>query len=148
MKVGVLLNNLGPSQLAYSVMRTGEKAAEHGVDMVAFYERQVRPCLQLKIASMHIAEAYGYGETLIATDLSTATKLLTFPKSNKFFYIWDLEWTRRQYLSSVLQKTYRNPSLKLIARSSQMAEIISQVWNVNIHGIVDDFHLEELITCF
>lgn len=148
MKIGVLLNNLGPSQLAYSVIRNGAKAVDHGLDLMAFYERQAAPCLPLHIASMHIAEAYGYDGVLIATDLSTAAKLRTFPSATqKIFYVWDVEWTRRQYMTSVLQKIYREPSFKILARSADLALAISQAWNVNIHGIVRDFNLNELIPC-
>jgi hypothetical protein len=96
---------------------------------------------------MHISEAWGQKGTTIATSLSTANQLLSFPgPSSKLFYVWDLEWLRGQhrYADNYIQ-IYCNPDLVLIARSTPHAQIIHNNFNREISHIVSDFDLEKLI---
>ena len=147
MKLGILLNNLGPSQLAFNAICEANKYAASGKHAAfLFYERQALPCLKLGVASMQIAEAWNFDGVTIATDLSTAIKLAKFPSpKEKFFYVWDLEWMRNGVQPyEVYASIYRNPSYKLLARSQSHKQVIESCWNRSVHAIIDDFSFEEL----
>lgn len=141
MKLGFIVNNLGPSQLAYYLVKNLNDmvANRPELDAVIFYENVAKPCLQPRFAAMQALEAWGYNGVVTATTLSSAERLLSCPSpARKFFYVWDLEWTRGQGEFRYFQRIYGNPKLELIARSAQHASVISSVWNRPVAGIVDD----------
>lgn len=150
MKLGILLNNLGPNQLAYSSIRSNNLFVDDApkIDCILFYENYVRPCLPMNFASMQVFEAYGYNGTLIATSLSTAHKALRcYASKNKFFYVWDLEWLRLQQFKQFrdMHNVYGNSNLKLIARSESHKTVIEDSWNTKVAGIVDNFDMRQMI---
>lgn len=148
LKIGVLLDNLGPNQLASSVIRTGAKAAQNGIDVIAYYERQALPCLPLPIASMHVTEAFGHEGILVATSLSTAVRVAEAPTAaGRFFYVWELEWVRGRFAYRALSQVYRDPRLTLLARSLDHARVLESAWNRPVRCVVDDFCLEQLLAC-
>ncbi len=149
MKVGVAVTNLGPTQLNYFLIQNTNRllAERHDVDLIVFYENLHNPCLTMNFGSMQLTEAWGYDGTLIATTLSTASKILQFPgPSRKLFYVWDLEWLRmREKSFSELRSIYANPRLQLIARSDEHARVLEACWNTPILGVVEDFNINNII---
>lgn len=149
MKLAVLVDNLGANQLAYNVIKNfnGLVEVRPEIDCIAFYENSVRPCFPTMFPIMQIYEAYGYDGVVVGTKLSNVGALLNFPMcTRKYFYVWDLEWIRfkSKYYNSLVS-VYRNPNVKLIARSEEHKKIIENCWNVKVEGIVDDFNVNELI---
>lgn len=144
MKLGVLLDNLGPNQLALNVITNGNKVRD--TDFIAFYENSAKPYISPDFAIMQAFEAWGYRGILIATSLSTASQMITFPVcKEKYFYVWDLEWIRmKEKYFKTLHSIYSNPKLKLIARSNSHKKIIEDCWNTPVVGIVDDFDLTQM----
>ncbi len=114
-------------------------------DIIVFYEELARPCLPMNFASMQVAEAWAFDGILVATDLSTAAKMLRFPCAMaRLFYVWDLEWVRtasRSYRD--LRGVYAHPDLQLLARSNEHATLIENCWRKPI-GVVEDFDLTHL----
>jgi hypothetical protein len=144
MKIGLCLRDFGWSQLAYLAIKQGNTLAEDLIDVVGFFENGARPCITPCFGLMHIAEAYGFDGTLIATSLSTAEKVIRFPSAfRKYFYVWDLEWHRQIYQYETLVEIYRHPELTLLARGEEHAEIIRKAWNKEV-VVIDDFNLKEL----
>jgi len=140
-KIGVLLNNLGPSQLNYYFIKsTNELLAKRtDLDIVVFYENLQVKCLPTNFASMPILEAWNFHGPMIATSLSTAAHLIRFPSScKKIFYINDLEWIRLKNKNfSVLQSVYSSKELTLIARSNDHKNIIENCWNTKVIAVAD-----------
>lgn len=130
MKVGLCLNNLGSSQLAAEAIAWADKACASGHSATLFYECVEKPCLPLSFMVTNLADAWGFGGVLIATDLSTAAKVAGFPSAEKkIFHVWDLEWVRRPGQYRELQSVYGDPRLLLTARSAEHAALISEAWN-------------------
>jgi hypothetical protein len=148
MNTGFLVNNLGSNQLAYYLIRNINQYLdrENPTDIIIFYEQLTRPCFIPNCAVMYTQEAWSYDGVVIATNLSTAEKLLRFPSpKKKYFYVWDLEWLRHSGKFSDYKKLYRNPELKLIARSVQHAHIIEQCWNTSVAAIIENVNIEKLV---
>lgn len=145
MKLGILMNNLGPTQLAYYAIINNNK--KNDIDCILFYENQAKSCLPMNFATMQIYEAYTYEADIIATSISTAHKMLSFPSAkNKFFYVWDLEWMRiRNKNFNYLSNIYRNDKIHLIARSQSHKNIIEDCWNVKVCAVIDDCNISELV---
>lgn len=143
MKLGVLLNNVGASQLAYSVLREANRGLEEGdlTDFVVFYDALTRPCLVPRFALMQSSEAWGCQYPLIATDLSTAEKLLTFPScGGRHFLVWDLEWLRSPVAYANRRAVYAHPELNILVRSDEHARLMHELWGRQAK-VVGDFDL-------
>ncbi len=129
-KLGILVNNLGPSQLSFEILIRANKYS-NDLDFVLFYQNLCRPCFNLTSAAMQINEIYSFPGPAIATDLSTANTLIAAPSPvRKYFYVWDLEWIRmpqKNYES--LAHIYQNPELQLIARSGSHKKLLENCWN-------------------
>jgi hypothetical protein len=141
-KVGILVKHLGRTQLANSIIENVNRfLSENGdTDIITFVENVVRPCQTPLFSVMNLNEAWEYNGIAIATNLSTAEKVLSFPgPKHRVFYVWDLEWMRRtdrNFLS--YHNVYANPRLELIARSESHAKLIEQCWSRPVKAVVED----------
>ena len=95
---------------------------------------------------MNINEIWGFDGILISTSVSTTLSMInTFAKA-KYFYVWDLEWTRRHGKDfSYLIQAYNNKDVKLIARSKEHALAIENYSNRTVDHIVNNFNLKKLV---
>lgn len=146
MKLGFLVPSLGPSQLSFRVIYQSNKAirSNKGHDIITFYEVLSQPCFSLGFATMNVIDAWNYHGPLIATTISSAEKIVRFPRpKQRYFYIWDLEWVHiksRNFLPFC--DIYQNPQLSLICRSESHKKIVEQCWNVKVRAVVEDFDIE------
>lgn len=147
-QLNILVSNLGASQLAYFLAKNTYEPHKT-TDVILFYEDMSPMCLRPKSAIMQMAEAWAQAGSTIATNLSTAAKLINFigPKK-KFFYVWDLEWLRGPIVNydKVFLPIYTHPQLQLIARSSIHAKLIANCFNREVIGIVDNANMDDLIS--
>lgn len=131
-KIAVCVKNIGANQIAFDLIRHGNKLMEEraDIDLMAFFESMAPPVIPMKFAAMHIMEGHGYDGIVIATDLSTAQKALRFSAAQRrLFWCYDLEWMRQQQGFPDLVAIYRNPKLELFARCEDHARLIAQCWN-------------------
>ena len=145
-KIGVLINNLGPSQLAYYLIKNGNKFVKNGdKDLIAFFYEIVPECMRPNFSLMNLSEAYNYNGILVATDANSASRIIEFPgTTNRFFYVWDLEWVRfpnKQFED--LSIIYNNDKLPLIARSKTHYDLLKKIWKEPI-GICENAKIEDL----
>ena len=150
MKLGFALNNLGGSQLNFFLIKTANAALRTNplLDVTAFFENHVQTCLPANFSIMPVYEAWGYTGSIIATSFTTAQKLAGFPSPKKrFFYVWDLEWTRRfnRRTYSEWAAVYGDPTLPLIARGKDHARAIEDAWNRPVTAIVEDCNVGQLL---
>ena len=149
MNIGVVVENLGMSQLAYSVINNINMACEHNSqnDYVLFYENMGNPTLPVNCAIMNSSELWSFNGVVIATTASSAKfALKAVNKTKKFFYIWDLEWTRERNKTEFTKNlsSYRNESISLIARSKEHALAIQNYCNRKVPYIMEDFDINKL----
>jgi hypothetical protein len=147
-KIGFIVNNLGGNQQAFYLINYINSAiVKNRDDITIFYEIPVIPCIGTNFGIMQLNEAYGYDGVLIANNLMLADKMAYFPGTKeKYFYVWDLEWLRIANKNfHILHPMYNNPLYKLIARSHEHSKIISDCWNTEVVGVVDDFNINQFI---
>ena len=146
-KLGFAVSNLGAAHMSYALIRQINllMAERHDLDVVLFYENLALPCMPVACATMQIHEAYGYDGPVVATNLTTAEKLIRFPSPRaKLFYVWDLEWLRLPQKSfEQLRSIYAHSELTLVARGKDHADIISDVWNRPVTAVIEDFDLSD-----
>lgn len=146
----VLVANSGASQLSFCVIKEINKLTQTHpqIDAILFYENQHKNCLPPNFSTMQISEAWGQSGPIIATSISTANKLASFPSEKKFFYVWDLEWIRNSQIKEYekYSNVYKDKSLKLIARSESHKKIIENAFNREVSYVVSDFNIEKILT--
>jgi hypothetical protein len=142
-KLGFIVPDLGPSQLSFGLIKAANDAVavNPGLCVTVFYENIRLPCVCPHFACMHVAEAYLFDGSLIATSFSAAEKMARMPSSpRKLFYVWDLDWLRpwRRQSFNEHALVYGNESIELLARSGDHAKVIAQAWNRSV-AVTPDF---------
>jgi hypothetical protein len=150
--MGFMLDNIGPNQLAHGLINSGNRFLEKNgqrSDIVLFIQNIIHPVQVPNFAHMNISESYDYNGNLVATSLNTAVKLLKCVGTRKrFFYVWDLEWTRPQNKNfAVINQIYNNPLVELIARSHTHSDLIELCWKKPI-GVIEDGKVEKFYELF
>lgn len=139
-KIGIAFSDLGSSQsIFYLIMEAAKRHEE--MDFILFFENQNKPPLRLPCASMPIYEMWSFKGPVIATNLSTAYKLIQAASpTQKFLYCWDLEWMRlAQKNYNELSAIYRNPDIELISRTNDHKIIIENAWNKPVNFVHENW---------
>jgi len=154
-KLGLLVPSLGASQMGYYICKNINDfvGSNPTSDIICYYENFEEECMHPNFTSLHIAEAWMQKGSMIATTESTAEKLIGFPGAdNKYFYVWDLEWLRWEAprvqfgnLGYSPYLPYLHPSLEIICRSKNHAEIIENNFNREVKYVVEDFNIEKIM---
>lgn len=138
-KIGVMVNNLGSSQLNYYLLKEAD-LNRHNVDVQIFQMEPCKPCIPAKAGLFNIGETFGFSGPLIATSLETAEFLShCFISKARYFYVYDLFWTRlhrRDY--NRLLPLFSNHSI--IARSESHNCVIRTCWMNSASFIADNFN--------
>lgn len=149
-KYGFLVDSMGINQLAYQLTRSANEylLTNDSVDVAVFFRNPAAFCIKPNFGVFHMFEGFSYDGFTVATDLSSAQRMLTWPgpnRRNMFFYLNNLEWLhlpQKQY--EQLADIYMNPKLNLIARSATHAEIISSVWRP-CYGVVENSNFSKFV---
>lgn len=148
MQFGLLVKNLYNSELNFRLITQANKLMQDGIaDIIFFFEDALPPIIEPLGTTMQIVEAYEYKKPLIATSLSTAQKLLNFPRSiKKIYYLWDLEWMRFKNESYHGFKTiYGSEELELVSRTQDHRILTEKLWDRKINRTSEKADLQEIL---
>lgn len=148
-KLSILTRHLGPSQLSYEIISSGNRAvATHkDLDLIVFpMNTYISPILP-SFAVMNSSELYDHKSLTIATDIGLMEMLLTFPGPRpRVLYSHDLDWLRDpQKNYERYARIYLNRDLDIFVRSNTHRDIFLSVWNrevkvINQEDVVGEFY--------
>ena len=146
-KIGIILGDLSASQLAYyAIKNVNDCVGSDNYDFVIFFESAATSILQPEASIMSVNEIFGFDGILISTSVSTTLSMINTFAKDKYFYVWDLEWTRRHGKDfHYLIQAYNNKDVKLIARSEEHALAIENYCNRKVEHIVNNFNLKKIV---
>tara|TARA_Y100000592_G_C5431540_1_gene298626 strand:- start:405 stop:881 length:477 start_codon:yes stop_codon:yes gene_type:complete len=147
-KTGIILEDLNASQVSYYAIKNINKYLEDSLDdFVLFFESAGNSVIQPQCSSMGINELWSFDGTAIATTVSTCLSLAQSHSTlDKYFYVWDLEWSRPRGVDyDYIVTAFNNPEIKLIARSKDHAKAIKNYCNRDVCGVVPNFCVENLM---
>lgn len=149
-KIGILMPNLGISQLSYYIIRNINEylRQNYKTNFTLFYEDMQPPIANPLCAVMQMAESWCFDSTLIATSHSTAVKMMNLPgPTKKLYYVYDLEWIRpgQGVLYDSFKRPFHHPNVQLLARNADHTAIIENCFNRQVAGQVDDFKIEDIL---
>ena len=148
-KFGIIINNLGHSQLSYFLIRNINIAMRNreNISPYIFYENP-QPYRQSPLCCLlQVVEAFQFHAPLVATSLSSAQKLLICTGTNKkFFFLNDLQWIKTTpTIYDQYYKIYTNPALQLIVKCQDHFDLVKNCWNQEPVGIWEDCNIKQLL---
>jgi hypothetical protein len=146
LKLAAVVNDLGPSQRNfYMIKEFNRTATSKDASISTFYSRPIAPITKPHFSCRSVAFLSGYNGIAIADSLTCAETLLkSHNRSDKYLYLWDIDWLITPVNFSVACDILRDDRLKLIARSESHAKVISNFCNKDVSGIVDNWNIDEL----
>lgn len=147
-QIGFIVDDVSASQLSFNLIKNiNEYSKDSHDDFVVFFENSTSAILNPNFSLMSSNEIWSFEGSLFATNMFTAASLQKcFAPTKKFFYVWDLEWTRRHGKDFEFAiQTFSDPSIELIARSNDHAKAIENYCNRKVKNIVSDFNIEKLV---
>lgn len=146
-KVGFLVDDLGPSQSSYFLIRSlnGWLAKSHEHDAIVFQRTTVRPCSEPRFALFTATDLPGFQGPVISTSFSCAQQLLKTQGPCKLaYYMQDVEWLRQARSWEEWQSVFANEHLQILTRGSSHARLFRQCWNREV-SLVEDFNMEQIL---
>mgnify|MGYP003644319567 CR=1 FL=1 len=147
-QTGIILEELSASQISYYAINNINEYLKSSVDdFVVFFENMSGSVIQPQFSTMGINEIWSFSGPTVATTVSTALSLLqSHSITKKYFYVWDLEWSRPRGADyDYIVTAYNNPELQLIARSKDHAKAIKNYCNRDVCGVVPNFNIKNLM---
>jgi hypothetical protein len=149
-KIGILIDNLYASQLAYYVAHNVNQhlSKDWLTNFIIFVKDLVIPVLAPECAVMRWEELWGFEGKIISTTLEGTQKAVHTPGPTEIaYYAYDLDWTRLSGIPSYenLREVYQNKDIKLITRNDEYKKFIEWSWNRKVDGIAEDFDLKKIL---
>lgn len=144
--IAAVVDSLGPTQSSFYLIKEFNKLTEDvQYAPVCFYNNLSPPVVKPHFSIMNISYYATYDGCTVASSVETANLILkTHNSSDKFFYVWDLEWIRRPVQFTDTVSVMRDKRIKLIARSQHHKDLIEKYANREVVGIVDNWNIKQL----
>ena len=138
-KIGFIVDDLSSSQLSYEVISSiNSFDTSFDQDFVVFFENSSPMVIEPFFGVMNLQELWGFDGIAIATSVSSCLSLSnTQSPIKKFFYVWDLQWSRNRSSYDQGIQAFLKEDIDLIARSEDHAKAIKNYCNRDVVGIFD-----------
>jgi|TARA_B100000214_G_scaffold106723_1_gene75077 hypothetical protein len=138
-KIGFIVDDLSSSQLSYEVISSiNSFDTSFDQDFVVFFENSSPMVIEPFFGVMNLQELWGFDGIAIATSVSSCLSLSnTQSPIKKFFYVWDLEWSRNRSSYDQGIQAFLKEDIDLIARSEDHAKAIKNYCNRDVVGVFD-----------
>ena len=138
-KIGFIVDDLSSSQLSYEVISSiNSFDTSFDQDFVVFFENSSPMVIEPFFGVMNLQELWGFDGIAISTSVSSCLSLSnTQSPIKKFFYVWDLEWSRNRSSYDQGIQAFLKEDIDLIARSEDHAKAIKNYCNRDAVGIFD-----------
>lgn len=147
MNIAAVINDLGPSQNSFYLIKEFNKAiGNRSLCLSVFFQRSAIPIVPAMFSCRSVSFLSGYHHNAVATSLQEAKIILNGNNcSKKFLYLWDLEWLRTSCKYESICDILLDDRLNIIARSESHATMIKNFCNKEPIGIVDNWNINQLI---
>ena len=145
--IAAVVGDISTSQNSFFMIKEFNKLIEDvRFSTSVFFQRPSVPPVKPFFACRGVTYLSSYHGVAIATGMQEAQVLLNSGNaSDKYLYVWDLEWIDNPMMFDQAMKIMRDKRLKIIARSESHAVAIDNFCNKKPIGIVSDWNAEQLI---
>ena len=147
MKISAVVNNLGPSQMAFYLIKEFNKLSKDTKNSCSVFTELSGVFVTRPLFSCYsIAFFPEYDGTSICTTIQEAKAVLaTSNSAKKYLYLWDLDWTQKPVNHKEYCDIMLNDRLEIIARSDSHAKCIENFCNRTPIGIIDNWNHKSLL---
>lgn len=147
MSLGIIINVFGPNQESQELIESINDDSKKNRDIAIFYEEKHGIPSALNCGMCHISSAWGYKGDLIATNYSSASKILRMPiLGRRYYYIYNFEWLNHRVFSyEPLVSVICDENIELICRTHNHAELIENNFNKKVLAVCGSLNVNDLI---
>ena len=145
-KIAAVVDSLGPTQSSFYLIKEFNKLLDNiGYSPICFYNNLAPAVVKPFFTCTNVSFYAPHDGCTIADTVEMANLILkTQNSSNKFFYVWDLEWIRKPMDFAATSRVMRNKNINLLARSESHKQLIEKYANREVAGVVDNWNIEQL----
>lgn len=147
MKIAAIVDDLMISQNSFYLIKNfNELSRSMKNQAYCFYNNLSSLCIDPLFSVMNVSYLDHFNDgKIICTNLKNLKTIININnKSEKYFYVWDLEWLRGNYNYMEIVTLMRNDSVSILARSESHAKIIENYCNKPVLSILDDWNYKQL----
>tara|TARA_A100001201_G_scaffold42496_1_gene43301 strand:+ start:18 stop:470 length:453 start_codon:yes stop_codon:yes gene_type:complete len=146
-RIAALVNDLSMSQKSFYLIKEFNKLIEDtDISVGVFCNRQAIPPIQPLFGCKLSSFLISYNGIIISTTLEEARSSLKLAnKSDRYLYLWDLDWLENPVYFSTAMEVLRSDKLKVIARSKSHAKMIENFANIKVHAIIDNWNKNDIV---
>jgi len=147
MKISALINNLGPSQKSFYLIKEFNELCKNPItSCTAFFLNTTIPVTKPLFSCSSVSFFSGYSGVCIATTLEEANILLKSNNSSKkYLYLWDLEWIKNPLNYSEVCDTLLDERIRIISRSESHSIMIKNYCNKAAIGTLENWNSSKLL---
>lgn len=148
-QVAFLFDHVSANQAVYSAIYNINSFIETDdtYNFSIFTMENTPRCVNPSFAVYSARDIRAYTGTLIATSLKTACELSRAHKAKKAWYIYDIDWIRKQNqkYADKIPELFGNKDIKIFVRSKDIQDLLNN-WKVNVDiTIVPNFELSKIL---
>lgn len=145
--ISAVIEDLSVSQKSFYLIKEFNKMLENtSISTSVFFLKPSIPPTKPMFACRSTYGLSDYHGVAISTNLQeTRVMLNSTNASDKYFYVWDLEWLENSLYFEQVMRVMRDKRLKIIARSESHAKAIENFCNKKPVAIVDNWNKDQLL---
>ena len=147
MSLGIVINIFGPNQVSQELLESINDENKKYRDISIFYEEKHGMPSAINCSMSYISNVWGYKGDIIATNYTSAAKIIKMPILGKrYYFIYNFEWLNHRVFSyEPLLSIISDKNLELICRTKEHAKLIKNNFNREVNLICDTLNVHNLM---
>ena len=147
MSLGIVIGMFGPNQESQELLESINDENQKYRDTAIFYEEKHGMPSATNCSLSYISSAWGYSGDMVATNYSSAAKILKMPiLGQRYYFIYNFEWLNHGVFSyEPLLSIIADPMLELICRTEQHAKLIQNNFNRKVNLVCETLNVHKLM---
>lgn len=150
--VGVVLDNVGSSQLSYlAVTKCNEAVEKNPCNNIALFISSLSvPCVQVKVPRFYTKDATTFDGWLIAPSFEALVAVENCTRAKKCYYVNDIEWSRSWFkYHDAVDRVMSDKSIIKVFRSKDHRLFVEKTWpRLSDAPVVNDFDILSFLEIF
>lgn len=147
MQLGVIVDDLGYSQLSFTLLHQVYKLSQNIDNTVIIFQKDVVPPYMIPMCSvLNTSELFGFNGLLLVTSLDNLKLAKKISKAAKdiIYYMWDLEWLRNN--KNFLENYKLLKDTKIIVQNKYHYDAVYQYCGFKPIAVIENLDLNNIVS--